>query len=284
MKYFLISLIILSFSFGTSKEIKRAYDAYYNGDYKTAIKLYSNEVDTISLTERSDIYFWIGKSYQCLNDKTNAKENFNKSLKLNKRNKKTKEAIKQLKMDMSFSKEAEKYYNNGYMFFKKKQYKKAIKYYKKAVAINPTIPKYQLWLGRSMGRARYLSKGKAHIELASFLDPNNKDAKILLSEDLKKFKTDRRYSRDVLKQYKAFVKKQKEVKIVKEKVQKEEDKEVILPELTKAEKVIEHPPEDIEQTQQNNSIDLEDKVISHSLPTIDLKDTSYRVSSPVTVF
>ena len=79
------------------------------------------------------------------------------------------------------------YLLTGKNYFMSGNYKKAVEFFEKAVAISPTNSEYQLWLGRAWGRraetggwllaASHASKARQCFEKAVALDPDNREAK-----------------------------------------------------------------------------------------------------------
>jgi tetratricopeptide (TPR) repeat protein len=68
---------------------------YYNDkNYKEALKIF-NTASSISNTN-ADVYYWLGKTYEAMNDKTNAISNYKKSLLLDKNLKEAEDAIKRV--------------------------------------------------------------------------------------------------------------------------------------------------------------------------------------------
>jgi Flp pilus assembly protein TadD len=75
----------------------------------------------------------------------------------------------------------------GKNYFMSGDYKKAVEFFEKAIAISPANSEYQLWLGRAWGRraetggwltaASHASKARQCFEKAVALDPHNRDAR-----------------------------------------------------------------------------------------------------------
>jgi Flp pilus assembly protein TadD len=79
------------------------------------------------------------------------------------------------------------YLLTGKNYFMSGDYKKAVEFFEKALAISPANSEYELWLGRAWGRraetggwltaASHASKARQCFEKAVALDPNNREAK-----------------------------------------------------------------------------------------------------------
>jgi Flp pilus assembly protein TadD len=79
------------------------------------------------------------------------------------------------------------YLLTGKNYFMSGDYKKAVEFFEKAIAISPANSEYELWLGRAWGRraetggwltaASHASKARQCFEKAVALDPNNREAK-----------------------------------------------------------------------------------------------------------
>ena len=79
------------------------------------------------------------------------------------------------------------YLLSGKNYFMSGDYKKAIEFFEKALAISPANSEYELWLGRAWGRraetggwlmaASHASKARQCFEKAVALDPGNREAK-----------------------------------------------------------------------------------------------------------
>ena len=79
------------------------------------------------------------------------------------------------------------YLLTGKNYFMSGDYKKAVEFFEKAIAISPANSEYQLWLGRAWGRraetggwltaASHASKSRQCFEKAVALDPDNREAK-----------------------------------------------------------------------------------------------------------
>jgi Flp pilus assembly protein TadD len=79
------------------------------------------------------------------------------------------------------------YLLTGKNYFMSGDYKKAVEFFEKAIAIFPANSEYELWLGRAWGRraetggwltaASHASKARQCFEKAVALDPNNREAK-----------------------------------------------------------------------------------------------------------
>jgi Flp pilus assembly protein TadD len=85
------------------------------------------------------------------------------------------------------SPDAAGYLLTGKNYFMSGDYKKAVEFFEKAIAISPANSEYQLWLGRAWGRraetggwltaASHASKARQCFEKAVALDPHNRDAR-----------------------------------------------------------------------------------------------------------
>ncbi len=79
------------------------------------------------------------------------------------------------------------YLLTGKNYFMSGEYKKAVEFFEKAIAISPANSEYELWLGRAWGRraetggwltaASHASKARQCFEKAVALDPSNREAK-----------------------------------------------------------------------------------------------------------
>jgi Flp pilus assembly protein TadD len=79
------------------------------------------------------------------------------------------------------------YLLTGKNYFMSGDYKRAVEFFEKAIAISPANSEYELWLGRAWGRraeaggwltaASHASKARQCFEKAVALDPNNREAK-----------------------------------------------------------------------------------------------------------
>jgi Flp pilus assembly protein TadD len=79
------------------------------------------------------------------------------------------------------------YLLTGKNYFMSGDYKKAVEFFEKALALSPANSEYELWLGRAWGRraetggwllaASHASKARQCFEKAVALDPNNREAK-----------------------------------------------------------------------------------------------------------
>src|SRR5580700_4726437 len=83
--------------------------------------------------------------------------------------------------------DASGYLLSGKNYFMSGDYKKAVEFFEKALAISPANSEYELWLGRAWGRraetggwllaASHASKARQCFEKAVALDPDNREAK-----------------------------------------------------------------------------------------------------------
>jgi Flp pilus assembly protein TadD len=83
--------------------------------------------------------------------------------------------------------DAADYLLSGQNYFMLGDYKKAIEFFEKALAISPTSSEYELWLGRAWGRRAetsgwltagvHASKARQCFERAVALDPHNREAR-----------------------------------------------------------------------------------------------------------
>ena len=83
--------------------------------------------------------------------------------------------------------DAADYFLSGKNYFMSGDYKKAIEFFEKALAVSPANSEYELWLGRAWGRraetgswlmaASHASKARQCFEKAVALDPRNREAK-----------------------------------------------------------------------------------------------------------
>jgi Flp pilus assembly protein TadD len=79
------------------------------------------------------------------------------------------------------------YLLTGKNYFMSGDYKKAVEFFEKAIAVSPPNSEYELWLGRAWGRraetggwlmaASHASKARQCFEKAVALDPDNREAK-----------------------------------------------------------------------------------------------------------
>jgi Flp pilus assembly protein TadD len=79
------------------------------------------------------------------------------------------------------------YLLSGKNYFMLGDYKRAIEFFEKAVALSPSNSEYELWLGRAWGRraetggllmaGMHASKARQYFEKAVALDPHNREAK-----------------------------------------------------------------------------------------------------------
>jgi len=146
---------------------EKGYLAYKNNNYPEAINYFKSSI--LNNSEYKDSHYYLALSYYKIGDFDNSISQWNEVIKIDPFDNSAKYFLNKNLEEKKYGRDTLRYFNTGYDYYIKGEYKKAIEEFKKSLNCNPKFEKAQKYLSRSYYQLNQMDKYREEIEKTSEL-------------------------------------------------------------------------------------------------------------------